>query len=55
MTTDWIDGYNFALKEVENFILFINSNKDEVITFRVNNGSKGTTDEILSYLNNRRK
>lgn len=55
MTNDWIDGYNFALEEVKNFILFINSNKDEVIDFRVNNGSKGTTDEILNYLNNRRR
>ena len=50
MTKEWLDGYNFAMEEIKNFILFMNSNKDEVITFRVNNGSKGTTDEIITYI-----
>ena len=55
MTKEWLDGYNFAMEEIKNFILFMNSNKDEVITFRVNNGSKGTTDEIIAYIMNRIK
>lgn len=55
MTKEWLDGYNFAMEEIKNFILFMNSNKDEVITFRANNGSKGTTDEIITYIMNRIK
>lgn len=55
MTTAWKDGYNFALKEVENFIEFINGTTVAAINFRVDNGSKGVTDEILRYLNERKK
>lgn len=55
MTTEWKDGYNFALKEIESFIEFINGNSAAVINFRVNNGSKGVTDEILCYLDERKK
>lgn len=55
MTKEWKNGYNFAMEEVKNFILFMHSDKSEVITFRVNNGSKGTTDEIITYIENRIK
>ena len=48
-------SFSFKLEEIKNFILFMNSDKDEVITFRVNNGSKGTTDEIITYIMNRIK
>ncbi len=50
MTTEWKDGYNFALKEIKSFIEFINGNSAAAIKFRVNNGSKGVIDEILCYL-----
>ena len=55
MTTEWKNGYNFALKEIESFIEFINGDSAAVINFRVNNGSKGVTDEILCYLDERKK
>lgn len=55
MTTDWKDGYNFALKEIRSFIEFINGNSTAVINFRANNGSKGVIDEILYYLDERKK
>lgn len=53
MTKEWQNGYEFAMEEIKNFILFMNSDKDPVITFRVNNGTKGVMDEIINYINNR--
>lgn len=55
MTKEWLDGYNFAMEEIKNFILFMSGDKDPVIAFRVNNGSKGVMDEIINYINNRSK
>lgn len=55
MTKDWKEGYNFALKEIESFIYFINGETTPAVTFRMNNGSKGVTDEILDYLQDRKK
>ena len=55
MTKEWKDGYNFALKEIECFIYFINGESKEAITFRVNNGSKGVIEEIIDYLEERER
>ncbi len=55
MTKDWKEGYNFALKEIESFIYFINGGTLPAVSFRTNNGSKGVTDEILDYLEERKR
>lgn len=54
MTKDFKEGYNFALDEIYNFINWITTS-NETLTFRINNGSKGVKDEILTYLIDRRK
>lgn len=55
MNKDWKDGYNFALKEIRQFICFLLGDSGEAISFRANNGSKGVTDELLKYLTNRER
>lgn len=55
MNKDWKNGYNFALREIRQFICFLLGDSDEAISFRVNNGSKGVTDELLNYLINRER
>lgn len=54
MNKDFADGYNFALDELYNYINWLTTS-EETITFRVNNGSKGITEEILDYLIDRRR
>lgn len=54
MTKDFTDGYNFALDELYNYINWLTTS-EETITFRVNNGSKSITKEILDYLIDRKR
>ena len=55
MTKEWKDGYNFAIKEIEHFLYFLNGDSTEAVSFRVNNGSKGVIEEIISYLEDRER
>ena len=50
MTKEWLDGYNFAMEEIKNFILFMNSNKDEVITLSKLPNREGMLSMLLSVL-----
>lgn len=54
MNKDFINGYNFALDELYNYINWLTTS-EETITFRANNGSKGITEEILNYLIDRKR